>query len=480
MEEIPQKKQASNDGCHRSGYSEEEEEQVVRKIDRFILPILCSVFFFQYLDKHGLNYVSVFGLIDDLSLQGSEYSWCSSILFLGQLVSEYPLIYLMSRLPLTRVVGVTIILWGAVSMCLAATQDFAGFAALRFLLGLSEGAVGPAFVTLTSVWYRKKEHALRVGVWVTMGGLAQVLGCLLMYGIGRSSTPGSLAPWRTLFLICGALTCGFGVIFIFVVPVSPEKAWFLSPREVEVLEARMALDRDAGDLTQFSGAQVKETLRDIRAWSMFIFGVLVTMQSPVLTFASLIIKNLNYTSLQTMLYTAPSGAVQILAIWASLAGCYLLPNNRCLVVMVMTIPPLVGNILLLKLPLTAGWALIVASWLASCQPNIIAVVLSLSASNVKGNTKRSMVNALFFIGSSIGSIAAPQLWKPKAAPRFFEGVVTGIVTWGLLIGALSLYWHICRSENRQRDQTQIPSPGFTYHTGEDVTDIQDPQFRYSY
>lgn len=46
-------------------------------------------------------------------------------------------------------------------MCLAAPKDFAGFAAVRFLLGFAEGAVSPAFITITSVWYRKEEHAVR-------------------------------------------------------------------------------------------------------------------------------------------------------------------------------------------------------------------------------------------------------------------------------------------------------------------------------
>lgn len=55
------------------------------------------------------------------------------------------------------------VFWGAVCMCLAAPTNFAGFGAVRFLLGVTEGAVSPAFVTLTSMWYRKKEHASRVG-----------------------------------------------------------------------------------------------------------------------------------------------------------------------------------------------------------------------------------------------------------------------------------------------------------------------------
>lgn len=55
------------------------------------------------------------------------------------------------------------IVWGAICMCLAAPQSFASFAAVRFMLGFSEGAVSPAFVTITSIWYRKEEHATRTG-----------------------------------------------------------------------------------------------------------------------------------------------------------------------------------------------------------------------------------------------------------------------------------------------------------------------------
>ena len=61
-------------------------------------------------------------------------------------------------------------------MCLAAPNNFAGFAAVRCLLGFAEGAVSPAFITITSIWYKKEEHPLRVGMWVTCNGLAQIAG----------------------------------------------------------------------------------------------------------------------------------------------------------------------------------------------------------------------------------------------------------------------------------------------------------------
>lgn len=69
---------------------------------------MCFVFFLQYLDKQSLSYAAVFGLMEDLNMTSSQYSWSSSIFYVGQLISEWPFIYLMSRLPLTKFVGVTV------------------------------------------------------------------------------------------------------------------------------------------------------------------------------------------------------------------------------------------------------------------------------------------------------------------------------------------------------------------------------------
>lgn len=119
-------------------------------------------------------------------------------------------------------------------------------------------------------------------LWVSMNGIAQVVGCLLMYGIGKNEAL-SLAPWRTIFIICGAITSAAGVAFYLLMPNGPNDAWFLNAREKEVLSMRMAKDREGGDKTSFSMRQLREAMLDSKAWFVFAFGVLVTMQSPVLT-----------------------------------------------------------------------------------------------------------------------------------------------------------------------------------------------------
>lgn len=57
-------------------------------------------------------------------------------------------------------------------MCLAAPTNFAGFATVRFLLGFAEGAVSPAFITITSVWYQRDEHTVRTAYVISSPKLA--------------------------------------------------------------------------------------------------------------------------------------------------------------------------------------------------------------------------------------------------------------------------------------------------------------------
>lgn len=182
-----------------------------------------------------------------------------------------------------------------------------------------------------------------------------------------------------------------------------------------------------------------------------------------------------------MLLTAPSGAISLGMLAVAMIGCSILPKYRCLVLILVTIVPLVGNILLLKLPLSATWGLVASSWLASCNPGILVMIMSLSASNVKGNTKRAIVNTYFFIGLCVGCIAGPQLWEPSAAPRFLSGVTMGLSCWCVFIFLVGLYWALCHLENNKRDREQGVDLGpVTAYAGEDLTDKEDVLFRYIY
>jgi MFS transporter, ACS family, allantoate permease len=54
------------------------------------------------------------------------------------------------------------IIWGAAEMALGASHAFSSIGAVRFLLGFFEGAVTPSFAIITSNWYKRSEHPIRI------------------------------------------------------------------------------------------------------------------------------------------------------------------------------------------------------------------------------------------------------------------------------------------------------------------------------
>lgn len=113
-------------------------KRLLRKVDLLLLPLLCGTFFLQYIDKQAISYSAVFDLFETTGITGSQYSWLGSMFYFAYLIFEWPSAYLAQHFPTGRVVSIYCFCWGTVMLCTAATHDFAGFAAMRFLLGIFE------------------------------------------------------------------------------------------------------------------------------------------------------------------------------------------------------------------------------------------------------------------------------------------------------------------------------------------------------
>jgi hypothetical protein len=96
--------------------SPEEDARVKRKVDWMILPYLAVCYVFFYVDKTTLSYAAIFGIREDLNLQGTQYSWLSSIFYFGFLAWAFPTNFLMQRLPIGKYLGFNICLWGVFLM----------------------------------------------------------------------------------------------------------------------------------------------------------------------------------------------------------------------------------------------------------------------------------------------------------------------------------------------------------------------------
>ena len=80
----------------------DEDRRILRLIDRGVLPVLLLVYFLQQLDKSSLSYTSVFGIVTEAKLVGTQYSWLSSVVYLAQLIFQPVSSYAIVRLPVGK------------------------------------------------------------------------------------------------------------------------------------------------------------------------------------------------------------------------------------------------------------------------------------------------------------------------------------------------------------------------------------------
>jgi MFS transporter, ACS family, allantoate permease len=127
------------------------EKKLLRKIDLCLLPLLTLSYALQFLDKQTLNFASIMGLISDLGLHGTQYSWSGSIFYFGYLAFSYPASYLMVRLPLAKYLAGTCVVWAVCLCCHAACTTWTGLMVVRFFLGCAEASISPGFGLITGM-----------------------------------------------------------------------------------------------------------------------------------------------------------------------------------------------------------------------------------------------------------------------------------------------------------------------------------------
>jgi len=165
---------------------------------------------------------------------------------------EIPTLWLITRFPVGKYVGVCLTMWGACLCFLALCHNFAGLATVRFILGILEAATLPCMMLINAMWYLREEQPLRTAFWHNT--FAGVFGGILSYGIGKIG--GAMSTWKVrnsiflvtaslktkqyIFLIYGAFTFLFGILFFFAMPDSPSTAWFFNTEEKKLAAIRLA------------------------------------------------------------------------------------------------------------------------------------------------------------------------------------------------------------------------------------------------
>ncbi|KAF4470370.1 hypothetical protein FALBO_2729 [Fusarium albosuccineum] len=374
--------------------SPEEEKKLVRKIDLRLMPLLIISYGLQYLDKTSLAYSAILGLREDLNLVGQQFSWTSSIFYIGYLCASYPISLGFVKFPLGKYLSILMFIWGIVLTLHAVASNYPSLMVLRTLLGAFESAISPGFSLITGMWYTPHEHVSRHSFWFAGNASASIVDTIIAYGI--LGYKGDFAQWKMLFLIFGLITIAWSVFLYFYLPDSPATARFLTPSEREFAALRPKKFQRTTQTKKWDRGQFIETMKDVKAWWFFLFSFIICVPNGGTTsFSTVVIKSFGYDEYQTILMGLPASAFQLTTVILVAVFTTYVPKSRH-IALVLTYLMAIGGILMIKLlPDAEKLSRLAGFWLIMAVAPAFPLMLSLSASNIAGFTKKLTVMAIW-------------------------------------------------------------------------------------
>ncbi|KAL2204246.1 MFS general substrate transporter [Sarocladium strictum] len=448
-----------------------------RKVDWSLMPLLCGTYLLQYVDKQALGYSAVFDLFETTGMTSDQYSWMASIFYFAYLTAEWPASYLAQHYPTGKVVALFVLSWGIVLLGTAAAKNFAGLAVCRFLLGVFEAVITPAFMLIVSQWFVREKQPARAGLFYCFNGIGSMFGGVLFYGVGQAK---GWDVWRIIYIICGGLTVIWGVVLFFFMPDNILTAKRYTVEEKAMLIAQNARSRGGVFNRKIKTHQILEVFRDGQVWLLFFYVMFnEIINGGIANFSKLIVKGFTHDALLTTAYGIPYGACTAIFMFTGPYVASKFKNVRTIVMMVWLLPTLVAVCLFWKLPRTNKGGLLTGYYLCASFVGGLIVALQMPASNVGGYTKRTTATAFVFLAYCIGNIVGPHGFIGSEAPIYQTGcqLIIGCVVAQIIIAGLLRLLLIRR--NKARDAAGVPEP-IDDAVLQDVTDFENQNFRYAY
>lgn len=459
--------------------SPEAERKLLRKVDWIMIPMLFITATLGAVDKVALGTAAIYGLRTDTHLVGQQYSWLGSILSLGALTGMFPSSYLIHRLPSAKYLCACSVGWSTMALLMASCTNWSSLMAVRFFMGCFEAIIVPGISLIIASWYRKSEQPPRNAL--VFAAASSVINGFLSWAVGHIDA--QLAIWQYLFLIVGSVTFTWSLFVLWYMPATPMDAKFLTEEEKYHMIRRVAENKTGISNKEWKWYQVKEAFIDPKTWIIFFFNIAINIPNGGLTtFNGIIIANLGFTSVNASLLSMPTGVMSTLSafIFSYIGAKW--HNRRCLVTVAACIVPIIGTAVVYAVDRGNVAGQMVGIYLLYTYFGPYVVGIGLAQANTAGNTKKTVVFAILYIGYAVGNLIGPQTFRANQAPAYTGGVIAMIVCYCVCIVLVCLYWALCAWKNKSvapagerrmsaaevmddlMDQTDFEQEGFRYTT----------------
>ncbi|PQE06288.1 Pantothenate transporter liz1 protein [Rutstroemia sp. NJR-2017a BBW] len=434
------------------------EKRFLLKLDLFLLTYSCLGYFCKNLDQSNISNAYVSGMREALSMEGSQLTYLSNVFTAGYVLSQIPAVILVTRIRPSVLIPTLEVLWSVLTFCSAAVTSTSQLYALRFLIGLCEGAFFPCIVYVIGSWYTRVERAKRMTLFYCTATLAAMFSGYLQ-AAAYDNLDGHLgrAGWQWLFIICGTISLPVGIMGYFFLPDFPEttRAFYLDAKEIELAKERLGRDgyKPLG-ASKWDRGKIVRLARQWQFWVLplgyFFIQAALPSQQPV--FALWLKAKGNSVYDRNVLPTgqyAVGVVVQVLA--AMLSDSPLFRGKRWQVIILMQVGTLFSCIVL-------------AVWTVPVKLKFVAFYLSYFAAGVPAlwfawypdlirhdHEMRGFVIASSNICGYVNQIwYSDAVWRTEEAPRFRQGWIAAGVFGCAVMGVVMLCRALEGRDGRRR------------------------------
>ncbi|KAF3934524.1 hypothetical protein ABW19_dt0206268 [Dactylella cylindrospora] len=432
---VPTFEKTDYSGAHEK--TDPREIALVKKLDRWIMPMLWSMYWLNYLDRNAIALARLNDLEEDLNLNSTQYQTCVSILFCGYLLGGIPSNMFLTRTRPSRYMGIVMMLWAVVSACTALSKDFTGLLLTRFFLGLTEAPFYPGAVYILTIFYTRKEIATRIAILYTGNILATAFAGLIAAGIFHGlDDVGGIAGWKWLFILQGAVTFVIAAVGYFVLPDFPLTTKWLTQEERDMAHNRMELDTvdNNGETSTWRG--LGQAVKDPMVWIFAMMAHMHLAANGFKNFFPTVVETLGFNTTITLVLTCPpyliAGAVTILVSWSS--GKF---NERTWHITISKTVATIGFVAACATLDTAGrYVSMVIFTIGTYGVN--SLILGWCGS-VCGQTKEKKAVAISIVTTVMNGsfIWTPYLWPKSDGPRYVIALASSA---GFSVATAMLAW----------------------------------------
>ncbi|RDW75399.1 hypothetical protein BP6252_06541 [Coleophoma cylindrospora] len=434
------------------------EKRITTKFDKFMMPQMALIMIIAYLDRSNIGNAVTFGFEEGIGLVGTEFNNLATLFYPLYVVCEIPWVMAVKRYGANSILMVAMIGWSAVSLGTGFVKNYHQAIAMRVLLGMFEAALFPSLTFIVSTAYRREQQGQRIAILYGSTAVSGAFGGLLAYAIQLMGSRKGLAPWRWLFIIEGCISVVVGGALWFTLPRHAQKAWFLTSKEKSLLNARTQRDAASNEEQKFEWKYLRMAVSDPLLWTASIG--LFCSSIPFFgfgTFLPTIIQGLGYNSLQANYLCIPVYIFACLTLWffAWLSDRL---KKRALIVMVVTIPVLIGYAIPIATP-NNGAGLFAMFLVAAGVYPFNTLVVTWVANSLQNEHVRSIGIPLVICIANASGLASSQIYPSTDSPRY---VVGNSVSLGMEAVALVCAGAMAYIIKRRNARGEIKEGGFEY------------------